>query len=62
MLTTDQNYDGCRKAERTLENIAGGDIVLTAEDLKEIDAILDKYPVQGSRYIDGMSEVFHLWG
>lgn len=54
---------GSSKAERTLENMAGGEIVLSAEDLKEIDTLLAKNPVQGSRYIDGVpSQVLHLWG
>ncbi|EIM92627.1 Aldo/keto reductase, partial [Stereum hirsutum FP-91666 SS1] len=54
---------GSSKAERTLENMVGGEIVLSAEDLKEIDALLAKHPVQGSRYIDGVpSQVLHLWG
>lgn len=48
--------------ERTLENVAAGDTVLTADDLKEIDDILEKYPVQGGRAVDGMSEALHLWG
>ncbi|EIM86405.1 aldo/keto reductase [Stereum hirsutum FP-91666 SS1] len=54
---------GSSKAERTVENAAAGEIALTAEDLKEIDAVLEKYPVHGVRHIIGVpKEALHLWG
>lgn len=54
---------GHSKAERTVENAAAGEIALTAEDLKEIDAVLEKYPVHGVRHIIGVpKEALHLWG
>lgn len=55
-----------RKAERTLENIASADIVLTAEDLREIQALLQTHPVQGVRSFKAFAgqsrDALHLWG
>ena len=47
---------------RTLENLAADDVVLSEEELAEIDAILEKYPVVGSRYVDGAEKRYALWG
>lgn len=52
-----------RKSQRTLENLAAGDIELSAEDLKEIEEVLEKHPVNGTRYVDGVpTERLRLWG
>jgi pyridoxine 4-dehydrogenase len=52
-----------RNVKRTMENQAGGDVVLSAEDLAEIAQLLDKYPRKGARYFDSASEKqLHLWG
>ena len=45
-----------------MENIAGGEIELTAAELAEIDEILAKIPIKGSRYVDTDTNIFHLWG
>jgi len=46
-----------------LENQAGGDVELSAEDLAEIGQLLEEYPRKGGRYIDGLTnEQLHLWG
>lgn len=56
----------CRSKKRTLENLAGGDIVLTAGELKAIADVQEKYPVQGFRYFSSTSEMapldMGLWG
>lgn len=49
-----------RRAERTLENMAGADIVLTAEESAEIDRILQTNPVKGGRYGDDDAK-YKLW-
>jgi pyridoxine 4-dehydrogenase len=51
-----------RKKERTLENLAGVDVVLSSEDLAEIDKILASFEVKGGRYNDNMAAHLHLWG
>ncbi|KAI0636841.1 aldo/keto reductase [Trametes polyzona] len=54
---------GSSNKKRTLENIAGGDVVLTEAELAEIDEILSKHPVRGGRYTDNAPpEVLRLWG
>ncbi|KAI9065149.1 aldo/keto reductase [Trametes sanguinea] len=54
---------GSSSKKRNLENIAGGSIELTQEDLTEIDEILAKNPVKGGRYSDNVDPaVLHLWG
>jgi pyridoxine 4-dehydrogenase len=46
-----------------LENLAGGDVELSTEDLAEIAQLLEKYPRKGARYVDGpMEQQLHLWG
>ena len=52
-----------RSAKRTLENLAGGDVELSTEDLAEIAQLLEKYPRKGARYFDHASEKqLRLWG
>ncbi len=36
-------------AKRALENLAAGDVELSAEDLAEIAQLLEKYPRKGAR-------------
>ena len=50
----------CRKASRTLENIAGGSVDFTPEELAESEEILDKHEVKGLRYSKAAEA--HLWG
>jgi hypothetical protein len=46
-----------------LENLTGGDVELSTEDLAEIAQLLEKYPRKGARYFDHASEKqLHLWG
>ncbi|KAI0733041.1 aldo/keto reductase [Fomitopsis betulina] len=52
---------GSSKKERTLENLAGGDVALSAADISEINEALVKHEVKGDRYFGG-PEVAHLWG
>ncbi|EPT06153.1 hypothetical protein FOMPIDRAFT_83774 [Fomitopsis schrenkii] len=52
---------GSSSKKRTLENLAGGDVTLTEEDLNEITKIMNKYPVEGHRYF-GSDEAAGLWG
>lgn len=48
---------------RTLENLAGADVDLTSEEVKQIDEFLEAHPVMGSRYVDQLSkEALQLWG
>ena len=52
-----------RNVTRTLENLAAGDVVLSQDDLAEIDAIQQKFPVHGGRYVDSAPpEALKLWG
>ncbi|KAI0637674.1 aldo/keto reductase [Trametes polyzona] len=50
---------GSARKERNLENLAGGDVILTEEEKKEIAHILETHPVKGGRY--GEDESL-LWG
>ncbi|KAF9068477.1 aldo/keto reductase [Rhodocollybia butyracea] len=52
---------GSSKALRTLENLQGGDVKLTEEELKDIDQVLAANPVAGDRYFGKAVDV-HLWG
>ncbi|KZT70009.1 Aldo/keto reductase [Daedalea quercina L-15889] len=52
---------GMSSKKRTLENLAGGDAVLTEDELKDIAEVMEKYPVQGHRYF-GDDEAVGLWG
>lgn len=49
-----------RRKERNLENLAGGDVVLTEDEKTEIAYILDAHPVRGGRA--GKGEDALLWG
>ena len=52
-----------RNAKRTLENIAGGNVDLSSDDLNEIDGVLSSHAVKGGRYFDTVpDEKLHLWG
>jgi len=54
---------GSSNAKRTLENIAGGNVELSDEDLSEIDRVLSSHAVKGGRYVDTVpDEKLHLWG
>lgn len=50
-----------RNQKRTLENLAGGDVELSKEELEEIDEVLKKNPVMGHRYF-GDDAGAALWG
>ncbi|KAH9842659.1 aldo/keto reductase [Rhodofomes roseus] len=52
---------GMSSKKRTLENLAGGDVVLTEAELAEVAEVMEKYPVQGDRYF-GDDEAMGLWG
>ena len=53
----------CSNKKRNLENIAAGEIVLSEAELAEIDSILAKTPVMGSRYSDNVDpKLMQLWG
>lgn len=49
-----------RRKERCLENLAGGDVVLSQEEKEEIARVLEEHPVKGGRYFG--HEVNWLWG
>ncbi|CDO72842.1 hypothetical protein BN946_scf185002.g27 [Trametes cinnabarina] len=54
---------GSSSKQRNLENIAAGNIELTAAELAEIDEILARHTVKGGRYRDDVDpSVLHLWG
>jgi aryl-alcohol dehydrogenase-like predicted oxidoreductase len=48
---------GTTKLERVEENIAATALELTPDDLREIESILSKTPVQGSRYPDALERM-----
>ena len=49
--------------KRTLENIAGGNVELSSDDLSEIDGVLSSHAVKGGRYFYTVpDEKLHLWG
>ena len=61
--TLSATHTGRRNAKRTLENISGGDVELSSEELSEIDRVLSSHAVKGGRYVDTVSdEKLHLWG
>jgi len=39
-----------------LENIAGGNVELSSEDLSEIDRVLSSHTVKGGRYVDSVPD------
>ena len=47
-----------RNVNRTLENLGGGDVALTENDLGEIELVLKKIEVLGTRYPSHMP----TWG
>ena len=52
-----------RNKKRNLENLAAGDVELTAAELAAIDDILTKHSVKGGRYNDHVDpKMLHLWG
>jgi len=51
---------GSSTAKRTIENQAVNSITLSADELKEINGILDNFEVKGERYPEGHTS--HLWG
>ncbi|KAJ6498132.1 aldo/keto reductase [Mycena vitilis] len=53
---------GSSKASRTLENLEAGDIVLNAEELKELSEIIAKHGVKGDRGYGLTDEQSHYWG
>ncbi|TFK84623.1 aldo/keto reductase [Polyporus arcularius HHB13444] len=54
---------GSSNKKRNLENIAAGEIELTAAEIAEVNAILAKTPVKGGRYNDAVDpKMLHLWG
>jgi pyridoxine 4-dehydrogenase len=53
---------GSSKKARTLENLGGGDVRLSADELEEINKILGSFTVKGGRYNDAMESHMHLWG
>ncbi|KAJ6573802.1 aldo/keto reductase [Mycena vulgaris] len=53
---------GSSKSTRTMENLEAGDIVLSAEELKEMDEIITKHGVKGDRSVGLTDEQMHLWG
>ncbi|KAL1939742.1 hypothetical protein VTO73DRAFT_9775 [Trametes versicolor] len=50
---------GSARKERNLENLAGGDVILTEEEKAEMAHILATHPVKGARYGDNNTD---LWG
>jgi len=47
---------GTTKLHRLEENIGGAEVELTADDLRDIDDVLAKVPVQGDRYTQQMQK------
>ncbi len=47
---------------RTLENLAGGNVELTAEEKTEIQALVNEFEVKGDRYAGQDAKALHLWG
>jgi len=52
---------GSSHKSRTLENLAAGDVVLTEQDIKDINDTIAAHTVKGDRYF-GNDEAAHLWG
>jgi len=49
---------GSSNVKRTLENLGGGDVVLSDDDLKEIGSVLERIQISGGRYPSGVP----TWG
>ena len=45
----DRAHPGTTKLHRLEENLGAADVVLTGDDLREIDEALAKIPIQGER-------------
>lgn len=52
---------GNSRKEQTLENLRGGEITLSKQDMDEFAQVLDANPAQGDRYF-GDAVDLHLWG
>jgi len=54
---------GSSNAKRAIENLVAGDVDLSAEDLDEVRLLLEKYPTEGGRFRDGLSDkqLLNLW-
>jgi len=52
---------GSSHKKRTLENLAGGNVLLSEQDMAEINDAISKHEVKGDRYF-GKPEMAHLWG
>ena len=48
-----------RHAKRTSENCAGGDVVFTDEELREINQVIENADVKGTRYPETHAK--YLW-
>jgi pyridoxine 4-dehydrogenase len=53
---------GSSKKERTLENLLGGNITLSRDELAEIEEIISSVEVKGGRYYEKRAAEMHLWG
>lgn len=51
----------CRRKDRNVENMKAADIVLSQEDIAELNDVLKKHPVAGHRYFGETVDV-RLWG
>ncbi|KAF5367491.1 hypothetical protein D9758_003749 [Tetrapyrgos nigripes] len=51
---------GSSKASRTLENLEGGDVVLTEGELEELNEAIGRHEITGDRYFGEGIDV-HLW-
>lgn len=55
-----KSYIDRRSKKRVLENLAGGDVILTEAEKEEIARVLEERPVKGGRY--GEKVDLALWG
>ncbi|KAL4250393.1 NADP-dependent oxidoreductase domain superfamily protein [Abortiporus biennis] len=53
---------GSSHKSRTLENLGGGDIELSAQEKAEIERIINEYEVKGDRYAGQDRKTLLLWG
>ncbi|KAK7463588.1 hypothetical protein VKT23_006934 [Stygiomarasmius scandens] len=52
---------GSSKASRTLENLAGGDVDLTDDELKALNEAIARTKITGDRYYGGSDADMNLW-
>ncbi|KZT11235.1 Aldo/keto reductase [Laetiporus sulphureus 93-53] len=52
---------GYSEKKRTLENLAGGDVEFSEQELADINAVISKHEITGDRYFGG-PEMAQLWG